>query len=73
MMADCLPVLLADARGRCVGVAHAGWRGLAAGVIQATARAHAQRLRDPAAPLIAYLGPAIGPDHFEVGAEVLRA
>jgi YfiH family protein len=72
MMADCLPVLLADPRGRCVGVAHAGWRGLAAGVIQATAQAMRARLRDPAAPLIAFLGPAIGPDHFEVGAEVLE-
>lgn len=73
MMADCLPVLLADRGGRCVGVAHAGWRGLAAGVIQATAQAMRTRLRDPAAPLIAFLGPAIGPDHFEVGPEVLEA
>ncbi len=73
MMADCLPVLLADARGRGVAVAHAGWRGLAAGVIQAAARALRKRLRDPAADLVAYLGPAIGPDHFEVGQEVLDA
>lgn len=72
-MADCLPVLLADACGRCVGVAHAGWRGLAAGVIQATARAMRAGIGDPAAPLLAYLGPAIGPDHFEVGREVVVA
>jgi YfiH family protein len=73
LVADCMPVLLADAAGRCVGVAHAGWRGLAAGVLQATVRAMRARLRDPAAELIAYLGPAIGPRHFEVGAEVLQA
>lgn len=73
MMADCMPVFLADALGRCVGVAHAGWRGLAGGVIQATVRAIRERLNDPAAPLLAYLGPAIGPDHFEVGDEVREA
>ncbi|HTN48147.1 MAG TPA: peptidoglycan editing factor PgeF [Burkholderiaceae bacterium] len=73
MVADCMPVLLADDRGRCVGVVHAGWRGLAAGVVQKTARAMRERLGDPAARLIAYLGPAIGPDHFEVGDDVLAA
>lgn len=73
MVADCMPVLLADDRGRCVGVAHAGWRGLAAGIVQATVGMMRQRLRDPGARLIAYLGPAIGPDHFEVGADVLQA
>jgi YfiH family protein len=73
MMADCMPVLLADAGGRGVAVAHAGWRGLAAGVIQAAVRALRERLGDPSAGLIAYLGPAIGPDHFEVGHEVLDA
>ena len=72
MVADCLPVLLADVDGRCVGVAHAGWRGLAAGVIQATERAMREAIEDPAAELIAYLGPAIGPSHFEVGPEVLE-
>ncbi|HZA95266.1 MAG TPA: peptidoglycan editing factor PgeF [Burkholderiaceae bacterium] len=72
-IADCMPVLLADASGRSVGVAHAGWRGLAAGVIQATARAIRARLKDPGAELLAYLGPAIGPRHFEVGAEVVAA
>lgn len=73
MIADCMPVLLADAQGRCIGAAHAGWRGLAAGVIQATAAAMRSRLGDPEAELIAYLGPAIGPAHFEVGPEVLDA
>lgn len=72
MIADCMPVLITDTGGRCVGVAHAGWRGLAAGVIQATVRAMRGRLRE-ADELIAYLGPAIGPRHFEVGSEVLAA
>ena len=72
-IADCMPVLLSDASGRAVGVAHAGWRGLAAGVIQATATSMRVRLENPAAVLLAYLGPAIGPPHFEVGAEVLDA
>lgn len=73
MVADCLPVLLADVQGRCVGVAHAGWRGLAAGVIQATVGAMRAALGTPEAELRAYLGPAIGPARFEVGAEVLDA
>ena len=72
-IADCMPVLFADASGRCVGVAHAGWRGLAAGVIQATAKAMRKHLGSDGAELLAYLGPAIGPRHFEVGAEVLDA
>jgi hypothetical protein len=73
LVADCLPVLLADARGRAVAAAHAGWRGLAGGVLQATADALRSRLDDPTAELIAYLGPAIGPEAFEVGADVLAA
>lgn len=73
LVADCMPVLLADARGRGVAAAHAGWRGVAAGVLQATARALRVRLHDPTAELIAYLGPAIGPEAFEVGADVLDA
>lgn len=67
--ADCLPVLFADRRGKAVGVAHAGWRGLRAGVLEATIAA----LRDlGSAPddLVAWLGPAIGPSRFEVGADV---
>jgi YfiH family protein len=73
MIADCMPVLFAERSGRCVGIAHAGWRGLAAGVFQATVRAMRVKLGDPAAEFVAYLGPAIGPRHFEVGGEVLEA
>ncbi|HTT10851.1 MAG TPA: peptidoglycan editing factor PgeF [Burkholderiaceae bacterium] len=73
LIADCMPVLIASRDGRGVGAAHAGWRGLAAGVIQNTVRALRTRLNDPGADLVAYLGPAIGPRHFEVGAEVRQA
>lgn len=73
LVADCMPVLLAERSGRCIGIAHAGWRGLAAGVVQRTVRAMRARLADPAAEVFAYLGPAIGPRHFEVGPEVLDA
>jgi len=64
--ADCLPVLFADDAGEVVGAAHAGWRGLAAGVIEATVEA----MRVPPDSLIAWLGPAIGPRAYEVGEEV---
>ena len=67
--ADCMPVLLADEDGSVVGAAHAGWRGLAAGVIEATV----DEMRVPARTLMAWLGPAIGPAHYEVGAEVRDA
>lgn len=67
--ADCLPVLLADDAGAVVGAAHAGWRGLAAGVIEATVA----EMQVPGARLIAWLGPAIGPAHYEVGADVRNA
>lgn len=73
LSADCLPVLFADAAGRGIAAAHAGWRGLAAGVLQATARSLRAGMNDPGARLVAWLGPAIGPDHFEVGADVLDA
>lgn len=66
MTADCLPVLLCDAAGSVVGAAHAGWRGLAAGVIEATLAAMAV---DPAT-LRVWMGPAIGPQAFEVGEDV---
>jgi hypothetical protein len=72
LVADCMPVLLAERRGRAVAAAHAGWRGVAAGVIQGCVRALRRRLGDPAAEIIAYLGPAIGPEAFEVGGEVLE-
>jgi polyphenol oxidase len=66
LAADCLPVLIASERGDAVAAAHAGWRGLAGGVIEATVKA----LRSPPESLLAWLGPAIGPGHFEVGPEV---
>lgn len=67
--ADCLPVLFCSADGGVVGAAHAGWRGLAAGVLQNTVR---EMRRKGASEILAWLGPAIGPEKFEVGAEVLE-
>ncbi len=68
--ADCVPVFLADREGRGVGVAHAGWRGLVAGVVEATVRAMRDELGVPAERLLAAVGPSIGPGAFEVGEEV---
>ncbi len=73
MVADCLPVLLCDAQGRAVGAAHAGWRGLAAGIVEQTAARVAARAGGATDTLHAYLGPAIGPQAFEVGADVRDA
>lgn len=69
MAADCMPVLFADERGEAVGIAHAGWRGLSGGVIEATVAA----MKLPPARLLAWLGPAIGPEAYEIGAEVRDA
>ena len=69
LTADCLPVVLCDTSGTRVGIAHAGWRGLASGVV---ARCAAFMDR-PGRELLAWLGPAIGPDSYEVGAEVRDA
>jgi len=69
---DCLPIVLADARGRALGMAHAGWRGLAAGVIE-SAVAAMRDATEPKACLIAWIGPCIGPAAFEVGEDVLTA
>ncbi|RQS32663.1 peptidoglycan editing factor PgeF [Burkholderia sp. Bp8992] len=73
MVADCLPVLLCDAQGRAVGAAHAGWRGLAAGIVERTAARVAALAGGATDTLRAYLGPAIGPQAFEVGADVRDA
>ncbi|UHQ24164.1 peptidoglycan editing factor PgeF [Lysobacter sp. 5GHs7-4] len=69
LTADCLPVLFAADDGSEIGAAHAGWRGLAAGVLEATVAA----MRTPPARLRAWLGPAAGPQAYEVGAEVHAA
>jgi YfiH family protein len=69
MVADCLPVLFASRDGARVGAAHAGWRGLAAGVLENTVAA----LETPAGELTAWLGPAIRQSNFEVGDEVRDA
>lgn len=68
--ADCLAVLFCDSTGKTVGAAHAGWRGLVAGVLDNTVAT----MRDVGAgDILAWLGPAIGPEHFEVGEEVRQA
>lgn len=69
MAADCMPVLLAARDASAVGTAHAGWRGLCAGVIERTVEA----MRVPGDQVIAWLGPAIGPQFYEVGEEVRDA
>lgn len=69
VVADCMPVLFSDETGSAVGIAHAGWRGLAGGVLEATIDA----LRVPSVKLLAWLGPAIGPRVYEVGEDVRAA
>ncbi len=69
MTADCVPVLICDRGGRRIAAAHAGWRGLAAGVLESAVAA----LQCNPAELLAWLGPAIGPQAFEVGPEVREA
>jgi len=69
LVADCLPVLFASRDGAAIGAAHAGWRGLAAGVLEETVRA----MRTEVSQLTAWLGPSIGVAHFEVGGEVRDA
>jgi YfiH family protein len=68
-VADCMPVLFAASDGSVVGAAHAGWRGLAGGVLEATVEA----MRTPPSQIVAWLGPAIGPQNFEVGDDVVEA
>lgn len=72
-VADCLPVLLAAPAGRAVAAAHAGWRGLAGGVLEATLQAVCDAASCAPAELAVWLGPSIGRRQFEVGADVLRA
>lgn len=69
LTADCLPALFCDRAGKRVAAAHAGWRGLAGGVLENTVAA----LGSEPAELLVWLGPAIGPQSFEVGAEVREA
>jgi YfiH family protein len=72
-VADCLPVLLADVHGRGVAAAHAGWRGLAGGVLEATLALLCRSADVVPQDVEAWLGPCIGPQAFEVGADVLAA
>jgi len=69
LTADCLPVLFCDRSGSVVAAAHAGWRGLAEGVLEATVAA----MQAPPADILAWMGAAIGPQAFEVGDEVRQA
>ncbi|MCC5452993.1 peptidoglycan editing factor PgeF [Rheinheimera sp. UJ51] len=69
MTADCLPLLVCNSAGSEVAAIHAGWRGLASGVIEHTL----QQFQAKPSELLVWLGPAIGPKHFEVGAEVRQA
>ena len=68
LTADCMPVFFCDREGTAVALAHAGWRGLAGGVIASTVK----RLDAPAERLMVWLGPAIGPEAYEVGDDVRR-
>ncbi len=69
MTADCLPILICNRSGSQVAAVHAGWRGLANGILQASLKAFNDRPKD----LLVYLGPAISQSHFEVGIEVLES
>jgi polyphenol oxidase len=72
-VADCLPVLLADRQGRAVAAAHAGWRGLSSGVLEATVAVLCREAGLAPRELQVWLGPCIGPSAFEVGDEVRAA
>ena len=72
LVADCVPVLFTDRAGRVVAAAHAGWRGLACGVLEQTIAAMTRHGLF-AGDLLAFIGPGIGPQHFEVGPDVYEA
>lgn len=73
MTADCLPVLIAEKRGRAVAAVHAGWRSLAAGIVQKTVERLRAELNDPVAEFAVWFGPRIGAEDFAVGDDVLEA
>lgn len=73
LVADCLPLLMCTGDGAAVAAAHAGWRGLAGGVVERTVQALREGTGCAAADLHVWLGPCIGPRQFEVGADVLGA
>lgn len=73
LVADCLPVLFAAPQGRAVGAAHAGWRGLAAGILEATLREVCAAAGCESAQVQCWVGACIGPRRFEVGDDVLQA
>ena len=73
MVADCLPLLFTDDAGQVVAAAHAGWRGLAAGVIEQTVQAMCEKAGVTPAQVRVWLGPCIGPEAFEVGEDVRLA
>ena len=73
LVADCMPVLFAAPDGRAVAAAHAGWRGLAGGVVEAALNALCEAASCAPRDVAAWLGPCIGPRQFEVGAEVVEA
>ncbi|WP_331852122.1 polyphenol oxidase family protein [Polynucleobacter necessarius] len=73
MTADCLPVLFTNSCGTVVGVAHAGWRGLCARILENTVAELLNISGDVASNVMAWLGPTIGPDKFDVGQDVVSA
>jgi len=73
LVADCVPVLLADPVAGCIAAAHAGWRGIAAGVIERVVMVLENQLGARAEHLVALVGPSIGPGDYPVGAEVVEA
>lgn len=70
--ADCVPILLYDPHKRIVGIAHAGWQGTVKGVANSAIKAMQQRYQSNPRDILAAIGPSIGPDHYEVGPEVVQ-